>query len=632
VRPVLLSTGADIDVRPLSNPVQLAPTDYVQAPLPYAFARVREREYLLPTTDQDITTFNRELIQGYELLYDSPQHAVQMLASARIIAQDLASASSDPRVNAGEQEIADKLSIQRRYPPKFFVGDHNPGKGKVTPLFRECVDIYVARIAALAGDMRKADPIMLMAMDSDPSDTVQGFPTFSSEPGKRLIVARALGLRRWPTLKEFLAASTEMTTDLAFDPWMLWPSAISKRSGPLVKYTELWEDDMVSTGCIAKLEAKGLFCRARKVYMAPFLLNMMISPLAVAMKKGRLQLPGSDHSLLGQKAYLKWFDKERDGWAVAESDISGYDTSITPEVRAVLWDALVKHGFNKTSIDILRWLDDNSVILTAPWNRRMEGSMAVYTGRTGLLSGLKITAEVGSAISQAITMAALVDQGVTSLASMRAEHPQFLCLGDDILLLTRAKLDPDKFAASFESIGLKAKYLEGRRFLMRHINAQGGFGVANRVIQQSMFNEDKYVHPGQIMLGLAARLDRPSLPEHRDGVMRWLYLMADTNLGSLYSKVAVLPLDRIPGVLMAQPEVQAFIRSKIGQQWLVKLADFASHSLSSRQTLDLVEKYGLTVDQTSEREFRRALIRNLFSQEATGTTQARRDLYKTIWI
>jgi hypothetical protein len=389
---------------------------------------------------------------------------------------------------------------------------------------------------------------------------------------------------------------------------------------------------MVSTGCVAKTEAKGLFCRARKVYMAPFLLNMMLSPLSVAMKKGRLALPGSDHSLKGQNAYLPWFAKEGQGWAVAESDISGYDTSITPEVRGVLWDALAKHGFNATSIDILRWLDDNSIILTAPWNRRMEGSMAVYAGRTGLLSGLKITAEVGSAISQAITMAALIEQGVTTLSAIQAQHPQFLCLGDDILLLTQKPLNADKFSETFASIGLKAKYLEGRRFLMRHINSRGGFGVANRVIQQSMFNEDKYTHPGQIMLGLAARLDRPFLPEHQDGVHSWLRLMTETRMGEVYASILNVPLSQAPAILMARPEVHAFVKSTMGQQWLIKLADLATHSLSSRQALDLVEKYGLTVDQASEREFRRALIRNLFSSDATGTIQARRDLYKSIWI
>lgn len=628
----VLSTGADLLIRPLPSPITVTPQDYAEAPLPYAFARPRERTYVIPEGSRDVLEFNLELTKGYDLLYDSPNHASELLVAAKPIANAIASASPDALVNAGEQQVAKKLSFQRRPPPRYFVGNHDPGPSQPSDLFKECMDIYISHVAKGVGESFSLAPLLLMAMDSDPSNTNQGFPTFSSSPPSRLIAARALGLRDYTTASDFIRISRELSIECGFEDWLVWPVAMSKRLGPMVKPQPLWEDDVAGLGAIATQETAGYFCRARKIYMTPFLLNMMISPLTVLMKKGRLAMLGNNHSAEGQAQYLDMFKKEDEGWHVGESDLNAYDTTISPEMRGILWAALEKHGFNKTAIDILRWLDGHSTIVMPPWNSRMDGSMAIYQGRTGLLSGLKVTTELGSAIVSALTMEAFIEQGFTTIDECRAKMPFFLCLGDDVLTLTEKKIDPDIYTKTFAREGMSVEFFEGRRFLMQHVKGGNTYAVATRIIQQTMFNEDAYTHPGQIAIGLASRLDRPILPEHQDELRKWMRLMETTRMGTMFQELRTIPFSAIPKLLLSRQDTKDFIRSSAGKQWLVALSYKAEWQGTARMTMEMLAGYGLTADDTSERAFRAALMRNMFGQDQSSIRLARRELSRMIWI
>jgi hypothetical protein len=622
----ILTTGIPAKWEPVAEyePIQLPEVEYVDIPATFGSLRGRPRIDMFNLTGRDKASLNSALIRGYDLIYPDPETAVALCSDARGIVEQVAAQSTDKGVAIGEWDVGEKLTIQRRAMQDWFIGNHDPGPTQPSALWLRVLDIYVhhlARQKTVSGS-----PKDLILLDRDPPDTNQGMPTMSSQPAMRALTLDSIGMSDWANLGDFLYPSTEMWSELELDAKTMWSAALAKRSGPTTKPLPIRIQG--PTGVQEAGRATGLYTRSRLVYMVPFPINMLLAPLALPLKSGRLGFLGGNHSAEGVARYSKWIDDHPD-YEILESDISGFDTSITPAHRAALYNALERAGFFKPSIDLLRWLDEDPKVLSQPWEFS-SFQATLYTGPTGLLSGLKMTSDINSGMCAVTVVKALIEAGVLSESEAKNEWPFFLFLGDDVLLFTpKGKLKPDQYEASFAEEGLKAKVLTGRRFLMQHFIGSTILGVTSRLIQQTMFNEDSYSHVGQIHLGLAARLSRPYHPDHSPMILSWLNLMSSTNLGPLFKQLAELAPEARSPYLMATPEVPAFLSSAEGVTWLTDLAADSAVSQSSATMYALTQRYGYSEDTVAAEQHRAALVAAMFNHQDVHAS--RRELRKLIW-
>lgn len=618
---MLMSTTGHISGKPAKK-LTLTPDDYIHVPSTYAFAR-GDKFLPLPISQAEEERFNRKLIQGYELLMPEPSVSQKVLALCQSSAAQLAESSSIKAINEGEREIASKMSIQRRFPPYYFAIENRLEEGKPTPLLELCLDAYVKKISSLNAAYRSMSPIELMMRDSDPFDTNQGAPTFSKDPAMRFLTCSALGLKGY-NAKDIIARSRELCVNVGLPDYCLWPAAIARRSGPVTKPQRYYRSHSDGLSCVSDSEVQGVYTRGRKVFMMPFYFNMLVSPVAYAMKQGRTAVLGFGHDAESERRYLEWFTNYQD-YEVAESDLSGYDLSIKPAYRKLLWSICRKYGYNETALDLLMEYEDNTVVMSPPWNSLQSGSAAVVIGGVGLLSGLKVTTEVGSAISAAANLKALIKCKVVSEQDVTAGNwPKFLMLGDDILGLNKkGAINKDIFEESYAEDGLTVKYAEGYRFLMNHIYNGKKFGVASRVIQQTAFNEDSYFHEGQIMLALAARITKPFFPEHWHLLQSWAAGMSKLVATSEPFAIMASSGDQSAALLklMAHPSIGLFLQSRIGESWFSELSRKAVNTGVHSDLYDMLRSKGYSADAPTTIQ-RSELVRRLLGSTAREKADA----------
>ena len=632
---MIIPTGPEFSVELSSDDIRLEPDDYLKAPISYQFAYPNlqslpssEIDLPLPVEDVEVDDFNRKLISGYELLYDSPEQAWHMLMMARQIADEIGEASICS-INIGEKDVGKKLSIQRRYPQKYYLERTKLSEGNPSSLWLKALDSYVRWISRLNKRYRNMNFIELMLRDSDPMTTNQGYPTFSDNPDLRIATVSSLNLkdRKVSTIVKSLK---EISNILGYPSYMQWPAAVAKRSGPLVKSQPYYENHPDGLSARHRYDVTGGYCRGRKVYMMPFWFNMLVSPVAYAMKQGRIATLGFGHHQEGEDEYLTRFHDQPD-FTIVESDLSGFDMSVQPAYRKALWTACRKYGYDKDSLDLLDEFELNSVVLSGPWNDRQRGLMGVVKGRMGLLSGLKVTTEVGSALSAATCAKAMVETGICSEKSLETGFPFFLMLSDDILLkIPSNKFSPDKFKQSYAEEGFKVELLEGRRFLMNHIKDGVKYGVTSRVIQQTMFNEDSYSHEGQIYLGLASRLSKPVVPDHLSLLKRWANLMVQSKLPDPFKMIRDNDMqDSMVSDLLNHPSVPLFLESAKGQIWIEQITAKNALSNAYSDILQLLfRKFKL--QKSLPFEYRKILVSKLLAPTTDDMLIGRRELVKSI--
>lgn len=605
--------------------VSYAPDDYIPVPPCYAFARGKKFLQLPVASDiQAVQEFNSKLITGHEILYSDPEVAHIAYIKSKRYADKVADASRDKGVKAGESEIAEKLSIQRRFPPYYYINETQLPEGEPTELFALCLDAYIAKVTQLNSSVRLMDALKIMLTDSDPFDTNMGFPTYSNEPMMRFMTAHSIGLKD-RRVKTVIAQLAELAVTLGFPDDFLWPAAVARRSGALSKAQRYYTSGSDGLSCTSDSEVSGAYTRGRKVYMMPFYFNILVSPVAYALKKGRIAVPGFGHDAVSERSYLDWFKDDPD-LVTAESDLSAYDMSIRPAYRKLLWQLCRKYGYDSDALDLLDEFENNVVILSGPWNAAQDGNAAVVRGKFGLLSGLKVTSEVGSALSAAATLKAMIECGVTTVSQVKSGiWPQFLMLGDDVLLrVKKGSIKPDIFERSYAEEGLKVKYVDGKRFLMNHVVDGNKFAVANRVIQQTAFNEDSYLHPGQVFLALASRLSKEVLPEHWPVLQEWATDMAKlVKLPEPFIYLSTGSRSSVVTRLLRHESVPRFLTSAQGQSWLADLAEKAKLIEVHAETLAFITSQGFTYPESSVDQ-RAQLIAALFKSDLASINGARK--------
>jgi len=547
-------------------------------PLSWAFTRREGSPDVSDTTPDDVDDMNRALNRGSELIHRTPADAV---ASINTAFADMTTAltKAPAWLRVGELDIVGKLSIQRRFPPTWYLPAEPPPLAPPTKEYRQVASSllrWYAKQAAKLGLLNRS-PLELAAMDTDPHDTNAGWPLFSSQIDEFMAVISNLDFRgaKWPDEKGWIDSTTELAQNVGV-PGSMFMMGVSRRARPTRKPLPIY--NLSGDQPLITAESIACYTGPRVVYMASRILNIALSPIHIPVKMARLTNSGFSHTAEDRRVQItKFADYEASGKRIIESDFSAFDTTFTPEHRGVIYGAMEAAGFDRSVMRMLRNIDERGAFLTPLWGFPRGGEAEMVTGRFGLFSGIKETSNLGSIHAQIIVLKSMVRAKMTSLADIEGGNwPLFLNLGDDVLLAANDLLTPAAYEEAAAEEGIKAKLLDGRRMLMRHLEGGKEYAVGARVLQQTLGNEDSYRHLGHVVLGLAARLLIPLHPSIEGDVLDILRATVTGELADVIKTVGLKASD-----LLRHPSVGEFLTSNEGQSWL----DDASAQLDVRPAI-----------------------------------------------
>lgn len=538
------------------------------APLGWAFTRREGMPSVRGMTSEEISTMNKEMIKGLSPIHASSKDALNAINFAHTELTRALSGQPD-WLQEGEGDIVKKLSIQRRHSQTWFLPSEPPPLSKPTKLYSDTAAAlakwyHAAYKRSEVGDL---SPYELALRDTDPPDTNAGWPLFSNNITDFITIAANLDpkwkhdAKGWPSATQFKQGAEALGIQLGV-PGTMFSMGVARRAGPTRKALPLYD---LSSGLPVGIgTTTGAYTRSRLVYMSSRLFNMAISPGSQQMKAARLSHWMFAHDAASRKKQLAALaDAEARGMTIIESDFSSYDTTFTPEHRSVIYDACLAVGFFGTALELLGDLDANGSFFTPSWGGVNPGEATEIFGRFGLFSGIKETSNLGSFHVQVIVLKAFIATGNLTLDDVaQGRFPLFLNLGDDVLLAAPPSLSAARYQSLAEEEGVIAKLLGGKRMLMRHISGGKEYSVASRIVQQTLANEDSYLHPGHAILGIAARMEIAPYPSLLPAVKN---ILLSTITGDIKDAIHATKLDR--RAMLARPEVADFLESAAGRSW-----------------------------------------------------------------
>lgn len=261
----------------------------------------------------------------------------------------------------------------------------------------------------------------------------------------------------------------------------------------------------------------------RIAWMASYPLNLYMSPFQARMKALRKLIPGCYHDGLTKSNRVKWMKKP--GLMMAEADYTNYDRFMPINLVHKIVEIITEGRPNeKYWRDMIAFLHEGIPMIWPDYITGFPYRGWVFTPeRIGLLSGVKITSDIGTYVNLIITLQSALNAGVLSEQSAVAYLTQytssdngslfeyFHIQSDDLLLLhTNAaslKKLGDAFTRCAKFAGLKANPELGDRFLMRHNFNNKDAPVPMRVWQNTLSNETPEDDPVKFVVGIAMRTD-----------------------------------------------------------------------------------------------------------------------------
>lgn len=221
---------------------------------------------------------NSDFLKGKEPVFGS-------LPVAMDVYRDVAALVREMLAKWGPRESTDLIaSMEMQDAPKVTVQQHKPtgwhlqspvAEQPIPPMtdmhrqvFRRLAIHYASRIPA---DLKQEDWLRTILRDSDPPDTMTGSPTFTS--GERTHLGRLAALAALPspsgiTPDEFILRMDALGHRLGLPEAAIYSPCLSTRTGPFKKMTPLWTQ--TPGGYQASWEGKGVYCRTRFVFPAPY--------------------------------------------------------------------------------------------------------------------------------------------------------------------------------------------------------------------------------------------------------------------------------------------------------------------------------------------------------------------------
>lgn len=442
---------------------------------------------------------------------------------------------ADLRLLAANADVLKKTALVRAIPIGWWVAAYDGQTSKNPAYLSRGVKAVVKAMLAL-----RNHPVFARALDTtlasqgDPLWTSVGYPLYSAEltkEGKPLSKLKVLHqykglMASFPAdAKELFAAVAARGTN---DFEKQRPLAIASLRRSQQGYKWAHEFLATPTGLVARRDVRGL-PTTRVAFQASYLQNLVISPIQSEWKTLRKLMPGLTFDGDDRRAVLKMIRESNP--ALVESDYSGYDRSIPYDVtlqffkeycaglpsRQNAWYSLLTT--TNTDLDLL-WPDyagENEAVL---W--------AFKAKRLALLSGLKITSEMGTFMNLIINVSGWLNEGLMTetqvhdyltislrkpnwKAEIQPGDIKVLIQSDDELMILpdekTARLYEAAFLKSADAAGVGAKIEIGDKFLSRHMTNGVDTPVIARVFQNTVSNETPTDDVWKFMMGLVARTD-----------------------------------------------------------------------------------------------------------------------------
>lgn len=435
----------------------------------------------------------------------------------------------------GESDIAAKVSLVRTVKPGWFAVSYD---GKVAPGWNAFArsEAIIGEAVRVISKSKLFKDLYKETLDSqgDPLDTNTGAPLYSSEvsaqgtPVAKLAYAelfkdspyKELNWTKFCTWKATRGADPQLKTEM-------FNVAAIRRLQPGTKKSLVWRRS--ATGYRLEGAVRGDTTN-RVAFMPEYLQNLALSPLQSLWKTIRKCIPGTYHDGTARTSYMKTI-QQQDPF-ICEADYSNYDRTIPVNGIARLHDVFTANlGLDPSTLQFCKemlastYSQINFIWPDQPTSNFGKGWL--FKPKTNaLLSGLKITSEVGTFCNLIVVCQSLLDSKVLSEQELlshltmfvrsgkldyESKPPLFLIQSDDTCLIHKDKKKwlamMDHFKINGVKAGFKTEVSLGDRFLMRHISSGIDIPVCSRVLQNTLSNEDSYKDPLIFCVGLAARTD-----------------------------------------------------------------------------------------------------------------------------
>lgn len=544
-------------------------------------------------------------------------------ALAYAAVQALDQKTSDPEEKAillGELESWKKLTVQRGRISSWHLVDLNPPDATVPSDWEET--------AAIVAKLIMTAPITDFPPTA-PFDTNAGWPCFTTGFGAKACAALMVSTPNPRAILDDGAAFCGLTH---LPQSSIQAFGLTSRQGPLYK-EQPYLTHQGAGSWMPTLMARGAWSRTRQVFMASYGGNAQLEPLLSQMQAGRRHLPGTWHS--GDNDLRAVLAALSQNLHLAESDISGYDQSVSATLQRVAALAL-KAAAPHLQQEVDTWLFYESRSVISPSRQQVPGATITST-HGGTHSGQRLTAEIGTFIALTTVLTVLhrlIGQPVTTTIQ-RWLNRDFMLLvqGDDILLGTSQPLDTLGWRDAWREVGFECELLAGLRFLAKHRTARGALPVGGRIVQQTIANENEPIGlewDPILVLGMQARwgIGPPSIVEpyvravlkttsfaHRtgvyDGPTAHTWLTHPTHARRLQRALDLLKNDA----------------------WMQRLRKDAPYSPSAALLLEELTKFGLITEDVADLGRQTLLLHllpKLYARSATHRIRIAVDLYNLI--
>lgn len=359
-----------------------------------------------------------------------------------------------------------------------------------------------------------------------PMTTNSGEPAFT----KGYYAKFLCGLLAEPTFKKTIELAETFHKMNGLDPNLSLAYGVSSRLMPTRKAIPLIDEYFVQYG------ETTCTCRVRQVWMAAEALVLLLEPLMMWMKRGRLNLnyfinivtwhDNITHTRVYNRAVKRKFRYK--------SDLSGYDRSVSRSVQLHLVAAKLAK-FNQRIYD---WYHSEQLPLILPSEDRSYATLMSKAGQTS--TGLLLTSDIGTYVNTGLVLLGIYKAckcvNWQQLIGIINEHMDIFILGDDTFICSDIEINAELYNKANAEIGFTSELGPGNSFLSKHMSNDGWHAIESRVRQNSICPEYPEADPIISIIGLAARLDNPVPEQMMKDVGDYLKMFDFYNEYKIYSR------------------------------------------------------------------------------------------------
>lgn len=433
--------------------------------------------------------------------------------------------NEDVRFLLSNQDIALKACVVRTVLPAWWIVSYRGRKSAHASPLKQAVDVLVAvlhTVEKTPAYKQKLDQVL--SSQGDPLDTAVGFPLYQStvddkmNPIAKLEVLHQYknlvkaGGRDWDKLKEVMKDRGRTN----FQKQFLFAIAPIRRLQPGYKVQHVWNRSM--TGLRLQFDVQGMATN-RVAWAASYLLNLLLSPIQSRWKAARMVIPGLFHDGSSRREMLHAMQTTPPYFI--ESDFKNWDRSIPNDIMSYFFHQYTKSLRNsKYWFGVLSQTHRNIPLVWGDQSPNLRGNgWAFEVDVLGLLSGLKITSEVGTFMNLIINIAGWIATGAMTkedayaylINKSNSVIPKVLIQSDDTLLCAANLTDLHKLSVSFMTgcsyAGIVPELQLGDKFLMRHLSRGKDTPVITRIWQNTLSNEQPVDDPLIMIIGFLMRTE-----------------------------------------------------------------------------------------------------------------------------